>query len=150
MLGFDPGQISIEPNRNRGVRGKVAGLRSSRSLARARTPIELRAARADAENEVVVLLGGLYAEGKCAGAYNWIGAASDLKRADEILATVYETSRRQKSRRKILEARAQDMVDNPPNWRAIESLASILLERRRLAGPEAWDIIRRAVFAASP
>jgi ATP-dependent Zn protease len=150
VLGFDPGPISIEPNRNRGIRGKMTGLRSSRILSRAQTPIELRAARARAENEVVVLLGGLYAEGKFAGAYNWIGAASDLKRADEILAMVYETTRRQDSRRKILEARAQDMVGNPPNWRAIEALASILLKRRRIPGPEAWDIIRGAVFAGSP
>jgi hypothetical protein len=66
------------------------------------------------------------------------------------LATVYESSRRENSRRKILEARALDMVDNPSNWRAIEALASILFKRRRIAGPEAWDIIRRAVFAASP
>jgi ATP-dependent Zn protease len=150
LLGFDPGQISIEPKRNRGIRGRVAGLRSAQILNRAPTPGKLRAARASAENEVVVLLGGLYAEGKFAGAYNWIGAASDLKRADEILAMVYESGRRQHSRRKVLEARAHDMVDNPPNWRAIEALAAILLKRRRIPGPEAWDIIRRAVFAATP
>jgi hypothetical protein len=42
------------------------------------------------------------------------------------------------------------MVGNPPNWRAIEALASILLKRRRIPGPEAWDIIRGAVFAGSP
>jgi len=149
LLGFDPGQISIEPRRNRGIGGKVTGLRPSRISTRGKTPSQLRAARASAENEVVVLLGGLYAEGKFAGAYNWMGAASDLKRADEILATVYESSRSQNSRRKVLEARASDMVDDPSNWRAIEALASILLKRRRVAGAEAWAIIRRAVFAAS-
>jgi len=46
--------------------------------------------------------------------------------------------------------RTRDMLQNPQHWAAVKALAQALLERRKLRGQEAREIIARVAIKGLP
>lgn len=150
LLGFDPYELAIKPDRTSGARGRVSGVGGPLLPMPDRAPAMDRQLRMKTENEVVVLLSGILAEAKRTGRYNWLGAAGDLEQADRLLIPICSTPHQQVDRRRRLEKRAQQIIDQRATWRAVESVAAELVNRSRLSGAEALGLIRAALVAEEP
>jgi ATP-dependent Zn protease len=92
-----------------------------------------------AEAVVTTFLAGPIAEARVAGFPNLQGSGYDLDAVAREWLRLLEPPKRYEVRLKELTARAEALVEE--NWPAIERLAQALLERRRLTGAEALQLL---------
>jgi ATP-dependent Zn protease len=88
---------------------------------------------------VTTFLAGPVAEAGVAGFHNLEGSGYDLDAVAREWLRLLEPPERYESRLEELTARAEGLVGE--NWPAIEKVAKALLERRRLTGAEARDLL---------
>ena len=92
-----------------------------------------------AEAVVITFLAGPIAEARIAGFSNLEGSGYDLDAVAREWLRLLEPPERHEARLAGLSQQAQQLVDQ--NWPAIEKLARALLERRRLTGAEALQLL---------
>jgi ATP-dependent Zn protease len=92
-----------------------------------------------AEAVVTTFLAGPIAEARVAGFHNLEGSGYDLDAVAREWLRLLEPPERYEAQLDELTAEAEKLVDE--NWPAIERLAQALLERRRLTGAEALQLL---------
>jgi hypothetical protein len=99
-------------------------------------PLDERS-RAFAEAVATTFLAGTVAEARRAGFDNWSEAGFDLDSVVQDWLLLLVPATEVVDRLRDYGAAAAQLVDDPANWAAIEKLARLLFERRRLNGVEA-------------
>jgi hypothetical protein len=99
-------------------------------------PLDERS-RAFAEAVATTFLAGTVAEARRAGFDNWGEAGFDLDSVVRDWILLLVPAAEVVDRLRQYGVAAARLVDEPANWAAIEKLARVLLERRRLTGAEA-------------
>ena len=92
-----------------------------------------------AEAVVTTFLAGPIAEARVAGFHNLEGSGYDLDAVAREWLRLLEPPERHAARLDQLTAQAENLVD--ADWPAIERIAQALLERRRLTGAEALELL---------
>jgi hypothetical protein len=72
----------------------------------------------------------------------WRGADSDHRDAIDTLTFLTATRKELEAWLKLLHIRTEQMLSNPDVWRAVERLATELIQRQTISGKEATEIIR--------
>ncbi len=101
--------------------------------------------RIRAEEKVQVLLAGEIAERRDnPGSVRHYHGESDRAGAINILSYFTAEQRELEAWLKLLQIRTENLLSNPDIWRAVERLATALIERWTIPGGEATEIINRA------
>ena len=101
------------------------------------------------ETEVLILLGGLAAEARLSGDYDWGAAAKDLRAVRSLTRTRAETpSRIERLERRLLD-KAEHLLDRPGLWQAVERIAAELLRATTLSGRAARHLFDEATKRAA-
>ena len=92
------------------------------------------------EDEVLILLGGVVAEARLTGRYNWQGAGQDLRGVRRLtLSRAGDETRAEKLERRLL-AKAEHLLGDEATWRTAEQIAAALLERETISGRAAMHL----------
>lgn len=106
-------------------------------------PGKLRAAADPIEQEILISLAGLAAEAKYTGAYDRLAASRDLRVVRKLaLGRASERAVERYERRML--AKAEYLLADEANWRAVESIAAELLKLGILRGRAALHFFERA------
>jgi ATP-dependent Zn protease len=94
------------------------------------------------EREILISLAGLAAEARHTGVYSWDGAARDRRYVRSL--AVQRAGERQAARleRRLL-AKAEHLLFQEGNWRAVELIAAELLSRGSISGRAARHLFER-------
>lgn len=101
----------------------------------------LRASADELEREALIALGGIAAELLWRGHYDAIGGAHDLRAVARLTLERAGGRRAERLERRLL-TKAQHLLGDDANWRAVERLAAELLARQIVSGRAArhiWD-----------
>ena len=95
------------------------------------------------EDEVLILLAGVAAEGRLSGHYNWAGGSSDLRQATRLIES-RATNQRQADRlqRRMMD-KAEYLLDAAPHWASVQVIAAQLLELQTISGRAARHFFER-------
>lgn len=86
------------------------------------------------EMQVLILLGGLVAEARYSGRYAWDGAAQDLRFVRTLTSSRAGGPRQiERLERRMLQ-KAEHLLDQPENWRAVQRIAEELLKVTTISG----------------
>jgi hypothetical protein len=97
------------------------------------------------DEEVSVFFGGLTAEAKLVGRYNWIGASHDNVAAAELAMYRCGSEREVSAYLTWQLERSRGLWGAAPRWRAVEAIAAALLEKGTLTGKEAREAMFRPI-----
>jgi ATP-dependent Zn protease len=98
------------------------------------------------EREILIALGGLAAEARFTGDYAWGGAARDHRYVHSL--AVQRAGERQAGRlTQRLLAKAEHLLAQESNWRAVELIAAELLEHGVISGRAAQHLFDRGYKA---
>jgi ATP-dependent Zn protease len=89
------------------------------------------------EREVLIALAGLAAEARHTGTYDRFGAARDLRYARQLSLQRTGNDRQAERLERRLLAKAENLLERPSNWRAVECLAEALLRAGEISGRQA-------------
>ena len=96
--------------------------------------------------EITVLYAGMLAEKKVSGRYNRIGADSDLRIVSELTDYVAgQESGERRAYQRWLKFRTKRLLQLPPNWLLVESVAEALLKEKTLSMKRFIQVIRHAM-----
>ncbi len=95
------------------------------------------------EREILIALGGVAAEARQTGNYDWNSAHRDLRFAQDL--AVQRAGERQAERylRRSL-AKAEHLLSREAHWRAVELIAADLISRGAISGRTAQSLFERA------
>ncbi len=86
------------------------------------------------EREVLILMGGVVAEARWHGRYEWSGAARDLREIAGLLAIGGGNERQlARSERRLLD-KTESLLDRAGVWPAVVAIARMLLEKTTISG----------------
>jgi len=86
------------------------------------------------EDEVLILLGGVAAEAKLIGRYNWAGAGQDLRGVRALtMSRAGDEVRANKLERRLL-SKTEHLLADDPTWQAVILIATALLEKETISG----------------
>lgn len=100
------------------------------------------------ETEVMILLGGLAAEGRHFGEYNHDAAEHDLRDVRQIAETRIAGTKKQDRWEKRLLDRTEHLLEKPGVWEAVERIASELLRVTTISGRAARHLFDEAARKA--
>jgi ATP-dependent Zn protease len=124
VVGRAVHRVSIVPN---ATRLGACELKKGRS----------RASNDELEDEVLVLLAGVAAEGRLTGQYNWSGGAKDLRLALQAIDSRASTEKQAERLRKRMLNKVEYLLDDDAHWAAIEVIANELVAHRTISGRSA-------------
>ena len=97
------------------------------------------------EDEVLILFGGVAAEARHTGRYDWQGAGQDLRNVRRLtMSRAGDETRAEKLERRLL-AKTEHLLADEPTWKAVEQIAAALLEKDTISGRAAMHLHRQAV-----
>lgn len=142
-------RATIVPNEEEGTAGHVLyrplPQRLREALAYGRpTPAQ----RVRAENQVISAFAGPIAERRYYGRRNLVGASSDYQQIADFLFALSASDDEVTAYANWLEQRAISLIET--RWRAVEAVATALLERQTLSGSEVQGVIYAHFKAALP
>ena len=100
------------------------------------------------ETEILILLGGLGAEARHTGVYEWDAASQDMRSVRALMAMRPGSPRQVKRMEQRLLDKAEHELDQPGVWTAIERIAAELLRNTTMSGRAVRHMFEQAVRAA--
>ncbi|MGC3969956.1 MAG: cell division protein FtsH [Pirellulales bacterium] len=97
------------------------------------------------ETEILILLGGIGAEARHTGDYNWEAASDDMRTVRRLLEMRSGNDRQLKRTQNRLLDKAEHLLDEPGMWTAIERIAAELLRYRSVSGRGVRHIFEQAI-----
>jgi hypothetical protein len=97
------------------------------------------------ETEILILLGGLGAEARHTGAYDWDAASEDMRSVRRLLEMRAANDRQMKRTESRLLDKAEHLLDQPGMWTAIERIAAELLRYGSVSGRGVRHIFEQAI-----
>ncbi len=96
------------------------------------------------EDEVLILLAGMVAEGRLTGEYCEAGAGQDLRFARRLLASRGASERQlERLERRMLD-KTEHLLHDSGHWRAVEAIAAELLKHTTISGRAAQHLFQLA------
>jgi hypothetical protein len=92
------------------------------------------------EREMLIALAGLAAEARFSGDYAWDGAARDRDYAEDLALQRAGTARKASRLLRRILSKAEHLLAQEENWRAIEAMAAELLRVGEISGRAARHI----------
>ena len=92
-----------------------------------------RASQDRLEADILILLAGVVAEAIHTGAYNWSGAALDVQSVRRLAIMRSGAGHSDKLTRRLL-AKTEHLLQQARNWKAVEQIATELLEKKSISG----------------
>jgi len=97
------------------------------------------------EDEVLILFGGVVAEAKLTGRYEWQGAAQDLRAIRQLVhSRAGDPTRADKIERRLL-AKTEHLLSSVALWESVKLVARELLNRETISGRAAMHLFRQSV-----
>jgi len=100
------------------------------------------------ETEILILLGGVGAEARYTGEYEWDAACEDLRHVRTLMGVRPSSDRQIKRMERRLLDKAEHILDQPGVWPAIERIAQELLQHETVSGRGVRHIFDLAVTQA--
>lgn len=94
------------------------------------------------EREILIALAGLAAEARFTGDYAWDGAARDQQYVRRLSLQRAGERRAERLERRML-AKAEHLLDDEGNWRAVQLIAAELMRRGEISGRTAQHLFDR-------
>lgn len=101
------------------------------------------------EREILIALAGLAAEARCTGVYSWDGASQDRRSIQRLALQRAGSSRQAERLERRLLAKAEHLLAQEGNWKAVERIAVELLKAGTLSGRAARHFYEEAHRAQS-
>jgi ATP-dependent Zn protease len=101
------------------------------------------------ENEALILLGGLVAEARYSGAYNWAGAQQDLSALRRLSMARVENDRQMERLERRLLDKTEHLLAQEGNWESVVSIAEALCTHQILSGRSARHLFEEAIRRAT-
>jgi len=98
------------------------------------------------EREMLISLGGVAAEAKFTGTYDWGAAGRDLRYVRQLAVRRAGESRAERLERRLL-AKAEHLLADDFHWRAVELIATELLRLGSISGRAARHFFERGKSA---
>jgi ATP-dependent Zn protease len=86
------------------------------------------------EDEIVILLAGVAAEGRLTGHYDWNAGARDIRYADQLIESRAATAKQVERMRRRMMDRVEHLLDGEATWAAVEVIADQLIQHRTISG----------------
>lgn len=100
------------------------------------------------EKRAITLWGGHIAETRFTGRNNWVGSEADRNRLTGILIYLCASKEETGAYMEWLRTRTKALIER--HWVGVEALASALVDKSRIGGRTATQIIRVAVIRRTP
>lgn len=97
------------------------------------------------ETEILILLGGVGAEARHTGDYNWDAASDDMRTIRRLLELRAGNDRQLKRTESRLFDKAEHLLDAPGMWTAVERIAAELLRYRSMSGRGVRHIFEQSI-----
>ncbi|MGL4551718.1 MAG: cell division protein FtsH [Gemmataceae bacterium] len=97
------------------------------------------------EREMLIALAGMAAEAKHTGEYDRDAAGRDLLYARGLAIERAGNPRQAERLERRLLSKVEHLLDQEPNWRAVERIARALLEQRAISGRQARHLYDESV-----
>lgn len=121
IVGRDVHRVSILPNQ---TRLGACELKKGRS----------KPSRDMLEDEVLILLAGVAAEGRLTENYNWSGGSQDLRQAQYLIESRAGNQRQSERLHRRMLDKAEYLLDDSAHWGAVQVIANQLLELKTISG----------------
>lgn len=121
IVGRDIHRVSILPNT---TRLGACELKKGRS----------KPSRDMLEDEILILLAGVAAEGRLTENYNWSGGSQDLKQVTYLIESRAASERQAERLRRRMLDKAEYLLDDSAHWEAVRAIAKQLLESKTISG----------------
>lgn len=100
------------------------------------------------EREILIALGGIAAEARFTGVYDWDAAGHDQIYVERLVVERAGARRAERLQRRLL-ARAEHLIGQEPHWQAVEQIAAELLKHGEISGRAARHFFERCRDQAS-
>ncbi|MEQ1824748.1 MAG: cell division protein FtsH [Pirellula sp.] len=101
------------------------------------------------ENEALILLGGLAAEARYTGEYNWLGAQQDLSALRRLsMARADNPQQVERLERRLLD-KTEHLLQQSGHWESVESIVQELCRHQSLSGRAARHLFDEALKRSS-
>jgi hypothetical protein len=100
------------------------------------------------ETEVLILLGGVVAESRHTGEYDWDAAHGDVQHIRDLLQSRSGGPRQMNRYEQRLIDKAEHLLDQPGVWTAVERVAADLLRNTTISGRAVRYLYEQAVAQA--
>lgn len=100
------------------------------------------------ETEILILFGGLCAEARHTGDYDWNAAGHDLQTIRGLIQSRPSGPRQIDRYERRLMDKAEHLLDQPGLWTAVERIAEELLRNTTMSGRAARNLFEQAVAQA--
>lgn len=94
------------------------------------------------EREILIALGGIAAEARVIGDYDWHAAGKDEKYVDRLVIQRAGERRAERLKRRLL-ARAENILYQGEHWQAVELIAAELMKKSEISGRTAQHLFER-------
>lgn len=95
------------------------------------------------EDEILILFGGVAAEAKLTGKYDWRGAGQDLRNIRQLtLSRAGDVTRAEKIERRLL-SKTEHVLKSQSIWDVVVQIAVVLLEKETISGRNAMHLFNQ-------
>lgn len=95
------------------------------------------------EREILIALGGIAAEARRTGNYEWDGAAHDFRYVRQLVVQRAGGERQADRLERRMLAKAEHLLADEGHWRAVELIAKELMQRGSISGRTARHLYER-------
>ena len=132
IVGRDVHRVSIMPNQ---TRLGACELKKGRS----------KPSRDMLEDEILILLAGVAAEGRLTNHYNWAGGSQDLRQAGRLIESRAGTQRQCERLQRRMMDKVEYLLDDDTHWAVVQQIAQQLLESKTISGRAARHLFDLAM-----